>query len=155
VKAPFAKITMHNHEEPGDVRAVPAQIVERGVRLLVLREFHEVDKPPSLAWIQQKILRDVHRVQRHGIFFGCTFLPDIMQWVSDLLGRPSLHPADYPASPAYRNPAWPSFLWHQENRNWNDAVQTTEWYADIVFLDDAASGAFIARWKERLLIDET
>jgi hypothetical protein len=141
---------MHKHETAGDVRAVPARILERGFRLLVLREFRETDQPPSLAWIQQYVLRDVHRIQRHGIFFGCTFLPDIMQWLSETLGRPSLHPADYPASPAYRNPAWPSFLWHQENRIWNAEIQTVEWHADVIFVDQASFDAFMARWHDRL-----
>ncbi len=141
---------MHHHEVSGDVRAVPALILDRGVRLLVLREFRDLGQPPSLAWIQQSILRDVHRVQRHGIFFGCTFRPDIMQWLSELLGRPSLHPADYPASPAYRNPSWPTFSWHQENRMWDDDIQTIEWSADIVFIDQASFDAFIARWQDRL-----
>jgi len=142
---------MHKHEQAGDVRAVPAQILDRGFRLLVLREFRETDQPPSLAWIEQKVLRDVHRVQRHGIFFGCTFLPEIMQWVSELLGRPSLHPADYPASPAYRNPAWPSLLWHREERFWDENIQTVEWYADVVFIDQNSFDAFMARWQDRLI----
>jgi hypothetical protein len=141
---------MHKHEVAGDVRAVPAQILDCGFRLLVLREFREANQPPSLAWIQQYVLRDVHRVQRHGIFFGSTFLPDIMQWVSELLGRPSLHPADYPASPAYRNPAWPSFAWHQENRVWEADLQTTEWHTDVIFTDQASFHTFMARWQDRL-----
>lgn len=141
---------MHKHEEAGDVRAVPAQILERGFRLLVLREFRDAGQPPSLAWIKQHVLRDVHRVQRQGIFFGCTFLPDIMQWLSELLGRPSVHPPDYPASRAYRNPAWPSILWHQESRLWPMDVQTIEWHADIKFTDQASFDAFLARWPDRL-----
>jgi len=140
----------HKHESSGDVRAVPAQSLDRGFRLLVLREFRAPDQPPSLAWIQQYVLRDVHRVQRHGIFFGATFLPDIMQWVSEQLGKPSLHPADYPASPAYRNPAWPLFSWHKEERFWDDGLQTTEWFTDVTFVDEASFAAFLARWTERL-----
>jgi hypothetical protein len=141
---------MHKHEEAGDIRAVPAQILDCGFRLLVLREFRQTDQPPSLAWIQQSILRDVHRIQRHGIFFGCTFLPEIMQWLNELLGRPSLHPADYPASRAYRNPAWPILLWHHEDRSWNGDIQTVEWYADITFVDRASFDAFMMRWHDRL-----
>jgi len=141
---------MHKHENAGDVRAVPARSLERGIRLLVLREFRTTDEPPSFAWIQQNVLRDVHRVQRHGIFFGCTFLPDIMQWISELLGRPSLHPDDYPASPAYRNPAWPVFSWHKEARLWDDGIETTEWFADVGFHDAASFEAFMARWPDRL-----
>jgi hypothetical protein len=141
---------MHQHEQAGDVRAVPARILDCGFRLLVLREFRETDQPPSLAWIQQHVLRDVHRIQRHGIFFGCTFLPEIMQWMSDLLGRPSLHPADYPASPAYRNKAWPIFQWHREDRVWDGDIQTVEWHADVVFVDQASYDAFMARWQDRL-----
>ncbi len=141
---------MHKHEQPGDVHSIPAQRLDRGFSLLVLREFREADQPPSLAWIQQSILRDVHRIQRHGIFFGCTFLPDIMQWLSDLLGRPSLHPADYPASPAYRNEAWPTFHWHRENRIWEGGIETVEWHADVIFADQASFEAFMARWENRL-----
>ncbi|MGO9132692.1 MAG: hypothetical protein ACLP8A_01410 [Methylovirgula sp.] len=141
---------MHRHEEAGDVRPVPAQRLERGFRLLVLREFRQADQPPSLAWIEQHILRDVHRIQRHGIFFGCTFLPDIMQWLADLLGRPSIHPPDYPASHAYRNPAWPSLTWHQENRDWDGDIHTIEWHADIVFVDQISFDVFMARWHDRL-----
>jgi len=141
---------MHKHENSGDVRAVPAQILERGVRLLVLREFRPADQPPSLAWIQQYILRDVHRVQRHGIFFGCTFLPDIMEWMTSLLGRYSLHPENYPASPAYRNPAWPSFRWHPESHFWDADIQTVEWHADVIFADRASFEAFMVRWQDRL-----
>ncbi len=141
---------MHKHEVAGDIRAVPAQILELGFRVLVLREFRQADQPPSLAWIQQYVLRDVHRIQRHGIFFGCTFLPDIMQWLNELLGPASLHPADYPASRAYRNPAWPSLLWHQENRRWDEDIQTVEWYADVTFVDQASFDAFMARWQDRL-----
>ncbi len=141
---------MHKHEEPGDIRAVPAQILDRGFRLLLLREFREANQPPSLAWIQQYVLRDAHRIQRHGIFFGCTFLPDITQWLSELLGRPSLHPPDYPASRAYRNPAWPSLTWYSENRIWGTDIQTTEWHADIRFTDQASFDAFMIRWGDRL-----
>lgn len=142
---------MRKHEQAGDIRAVPAQILDRGFRLLVLREFRETDKPPSLAVIRQSVLRDVHRIERHGVFFGCAFLPDIMQWLCELLGRPSLHPPDYPASPAYRNPAWPSFRWRQENRLWNDGVQTIEWHVDVIFADEASFEAFMARWRDRLI----
>jgi hypothetical protein len=148
------QVTMHKHEEAGDVRAVPAQILSRGFRLLVLREFRQPTQPPSLAWIGQNILRDVHRVQRHGIFFGCTFLPEIMQWLSDLLGRPSIRPADEPASRACRNPAWPTLLWHQEQRLWEESIETTEWYADVVFVDQASFDAFIGRWADRLTGEE-
>jgi hypothetical protein len=146
---------MHKHEVAGDVRAIPAQILDCGFRLLVLREYREANQPPSLAWIQQYILRDVHRIGRYGISFGATFLPDIMQWLSELCGRPSLHPPDYPASRAYRNPAWPSLLWHQENRFWEEEkLQTVEWYADIIFVDRASFEAFMEHWKDRLFRDE-
>ncbi|MBY6242089.1 hypothetical protein [Methylosinus sp. Sm6] len=142
---------MHEHEQAGDVRAVPAQILKRSFRLLVLREFREKDRPPALALIRQQILRDVHRLQRHGIFFSCTFLPEITQWLSELLGRPSLRPSDYPASPAYRNPAWPSVLWRPDSRIWDDGVQTVEWRAEVIFADQASFDAFITRWKDRLI----
>jgi hypothetical protein len=141
---------MHEHEQAGDVRAVPAQMLDRGFRLLVLREFRAADQPPALALIRQSILRDVHRVHRHGVSFGCTFLPQIMQWLIDLLGRPSLHPPDYPASPAYRNPAWPSFHWRQESRLWEEGVETVEWHVDVIFADSASFDAFAARWRDCL-----
>lgn len=66
---------MHEHERAGDVRAVPAQMLDRGFRLLVLREFREADQPPALALIRQNVLRDVHRLQRHGIFSAAHFCP--------------------------------------------------------------------------------
>jgi hypothetical protein len=141
---------MHAHEHAGDVRAVPAQILERGFRLLVLREFREKDQPPALAVIRQHILRDVHRLQRHGIFFSCTFLPDVTQWLSERLGRPSLRPPDYPASPAFRNPAWPSFHWRQQGRVWNEGVETVEWHVEVTFADPKSFEAFVARWRDRL-----
>lgn len=146
---------MHEHEQAGDVRAVPAQMLDRGFRLLVLREFREADQPPALALIRQNILRDVHRLQRHGIFFSCAFLPDITQWLSELLGRASLHPPDYPASPAFRNPAWPTFSWRQESRLWDEGILTIEWRAEAVFADQASFEAFTARWRDRLAAAET
>jgi hypothetical protein len=146
---------MHEHEQAGDVRAVPAQMLDRGFRLLVLREFREADQPPALALIQQNILRDVHRLQRHGIFFSCTFLPDITQWLNELLGRASLHPPDYPESPAFRNPAWPTFHWRPESRLWDEGISTIEWRAEVAFADQASFEAFAARWKDRLAAAET
>lgn len=73
-----------------------------------------------------------------------------MQWLIDLLGRPSLHPPDYPASPAYRNPAWPSFHWRQESRLWEEGVETVEWHVDVIFADSASFDAFAARWRDCL-----
>ncbi|WP_244613518.1 hypothetical protein [Methylosinus sp. Ce-a6] len=108
-----------------------------------------------MALIRQNILRDVHRIQRHGISFGCAFLPDIMQWLSEFLGRPSLHPPDYPASPAYRNPAWPSFQWRHENRLWDADIRTVEWHVDVIFADQASFEAFLARWRDRLIEADT
>lgn len=74
-----------------------------------------------------------------------------MQWLIELLGRPSLHPPDYPASPAFRNPAWPSVLWHQESRLWDNGIRTVEWHADVIFTDQASFEAFLARWRDRLI----
>jgi hypothetical protein len=33
---------------------------------------------------------------------------------------------------------------------WDDDIQTIEWSADIVFIDQASFDAFIARWQDRL-----
>src|SRR5271170_4473455 len=81
---------MTSRDEATAVHAVPAQWLECGFRLLVLRELRAENEPPAFAWIEQHLLRTPQRLTRHGLFFGLAFRPEIMAWLSEHLGRPSL-----------------------------------------------------------------
>jgi hypothetical protein len=91
-------------QEPTAIHAVPAQCLDRGFRLLILRELHTGEEPPAFAWIDQYLLRTPQRLSRHGLSFASTFLPEIMAWLTDLLGRPSLRAS---TGEPYRNSRWP------------------------------------------------
>jgi hypothetical protein len=134
-------------QEAACINAVPARWIEQGFRLLVLRNFHKDNEPPAFAWIDQHLLRTPERLGRHGLFFGSAFRPDVMTWLSEQLGRPSVHDNGKP----YRNPRWPIVSWHGEDRLWPDGACTTEWFVDVVFKDEESWGAFRQRWLERLL----
>jgi hypothetical protein len=132
------------------IHAVPAQSRDCGFRLLVLRQYHLKSAPPAFALIEQRILRAPQRLSRHGTFFANTFLPEIMSWLGEHLGRPSSRDA---AGMPHRNPRWPDIKWHGEERTWPDGMRTTEWLADVTFHDEASWTSFRARWHGRLWAD--
>jgi hypothetical protein len=137
------------HLDANCIHAVPAQWLERGFRLLVLRELRADAAPPAFAWIGQLLLRTPERLSRHGLYFGNAFRPEIMTWLIEHLGRPSVR--DSEDSPARRNPSWPGLAWHQENRDWPDGLHTTEWFVDVTFPEEAHWTAFRQHWRDRLL----
>lgn len=130
------------------VHAVPLQSLEKGFRLLTLREFRNTKEPPTFAWIEQRLLRTPQRVGRHGLFFANTFRPEIMAWLSQQLGRPSVR---RDADRAYRNELWPKMTWHSEDRVWPGGVQTVEWFVDVIFPQEASWTAFQQHWRDRLM----
>ncbi len=138
---------MHQHDEFTAIHAVPARMLERGFRLLALRQVHAPAAPPAFSVIDQHILRRPERLSRHAVFFASTFLPEIMAWLSALLGRPALHDA---VGSARRNPRWPALTWHREDRSWPDGTNTTEWLVEVAFQDEASWTAFRQRWAARL-----
>jgi hypothetical protein len=138
---------MHHHEEATAVRAVPAQRIARGFRLLVLREFRPEEAPPAFAFIEQRLLRNPGRQNRHGLSFANAFLPDVMDWLTGHFGRPSLREG---AERPHRNSLWPTLQWYRESRIWTDGTSTIEWFVDIAFRDETSASAFEQRWDDRL-----
>jgi hypothetical protein len=134
--------------EANCVHAVPSQRLAQGFRLLTLREFRNETAPPAFAWIEQRLLRTPQRLGRHGLFFANTFRPEIMAWLSERLGRPSVR-AD--AGPAQRNALWPGMAWHAEDRVWPDGARTVEWFVDVIFPQQEAWSAFQQQWRARLM----
>jgi hypothetical protein len=122
--------------------------MERGFRLLILRELHTTKKPPAFAWIEQHLLRTPQRLSRHGLYFAGTFRPEIMAWLSEHLGRPSIRES---AGQPSRNALWPDLMWHSEKRLWPDGIHTTEWFVDVIFPNEASWSAFQQHWLERLM----
>ncbi|HTV33041.1 MAG TPA: hypothetical protein VME69_08050 [Methylocella sp.] len=136
-------------EQPAtSIDAVPAEELERGFRLLILRQFQIDDEPPAFALIEQHVLRSPQRLSRHGLSFSATFLPEIMAWLIEFLGRPTLHDAD--GKPC-RNALWPALTWQCEDRSWQDGSCTVEWFIHVVFPEEAAWAAFQRHWHQRLL----
>ncbi|WP_213773721.1 hypothetical protein [Bradyrhizobium sp. dw_78] len=138
---------MDLHPQATTIRAVPAIWLDCGFRLLVLRQFHVESAPPAFAWIEQRLLRAPQRLGRHGLSFANTFLPEVMAWLGDGLGRPSLHDR---TGRTHRNPRWPVLKWHGEDRAWPDGTHTTEWFVDVSFQDENSWSAFRQRWYEQL-----
>lgn len=134
--------------ESASVQAVPARPLEQGFRLLTLREFRNIGGPPAFALIEQRLLRAPHRPGRHGLFFANTFRPEIMAWLSQQLGRPSIR-AD--TGQVHRNARWPAMTWHGEDRAWPDGARTVEWFADVTFPDETSWIAFQQQWHTRLM----
>jgi hypothetical protein len=136
------------------IHAVPAQWLVRGFRLLVLRELVSDHEPPAFALIAQRLLRRPQRLTRHGLFFGRAFVPEVMAWLVDELGRAAFR--DDTGKPV-RNARWPVSTWHREPRFWPAGVRSVEWFVDVVFQDDASWAAFRERWHARLMgeTDET
>ncbi len=137
--------------DPGCVRAVRSHWLAQGFRLLTLREFRNGRAPASFAWIEQRILRTPQRLGRHGVFFANTFRPEVMAWLSETLGRPSLR-AD--AATAQRNARWPAMVWHGEDRIWPDEVRTVEWFVDVTFPQPNSWTAFQHHWRARLMAED-
>ncbi|MBO0751538.1 MAG: hypothetical protein J2P53_05480 [Bradyrhizobiaceae bacterium] len=137
------------HQEVSDIHAVPAQWLERGFRLLTLRELHNDTTPPAFAFIEQQLLRTPERRGRHGLYFGNTFRPEVMAWLVEHLGRPSRRERD--DSPARRNASWPQLSWCSESRQWPEGQRTTEWFVDVVFPVEAHWTVFRRHWLDRLL----
>jgi hypothetical protein len=132
--------------EAGCINPVPAQVLDCGFRLLILRCFHKDQEPPAFAWIDQRIFRTPERFNRHGLFFGVAFRPEIMAWLTERLGRPSLREDGKPR----RNPQWPTVVWRSAERLWPDDARTTEWRVEATFADKTTWNAFQERWRNRL-----
>lgn len=139
---------MDLHPQATAIDAVPALWLDCGFQLLVLRQFHIEASPPAFALIEQRLLRTPQRFGRHGISFANTFLPEVMTWLSESLGRPSLRDAK---GSAHRNPRWPVTGWHSEDRAWPDGMHTTEWSVDVSFQDATSWDAFRQRWHDQLM----
>jgi hypothetical protein len=136
-------MTPGSHAEPTAVHAVPVAATSHGLRLLVLRQFEVENVPPAFAFIDQPLLRAPGRGTRHGVFFAPAFLPEVMDWLIALLGRPSRRD---PAGAPMRNPRWPSLSWGGEPRLWPDGTSTVEWFVDIAFPEDEIAAALFAQW---------
>jgi hypothetical protein len=141
-------MTVASQHEATAIHAVPAQFLERGFRLLVLREHHTDKEPAAFAWMEQRLLRTPQRLTRHGIYFGRAFLPEITAWLIEHVGRPSLRESGEKPN---RNSLWPVTTWHSEPRQWRGGIRTTEWFIDVTFRDEAAWSAFRERWHGRLM----
>lgn len=133
--------------QPTAIQAVPAELGECGFRLLMIRQFNSGAVPPAFAIIDQRVMRMPQRIGRHGVSFAATFLPEVMSWLIDHLGRPSLHDD---SGRAYRNPRWPVVCWHDQERLWPSGALTVEWFAEVAFQDAASWLAFKTHWRERL-----
>lgn len=140
--SPFAAL-LH---EPGCINPVPAEKTAWGFRLLALRCYHNDGAPPSFALIDQRIFRAPDRASRHGLHFGLAFRPEIMSWMIDRIGRPSLGGDRLPR----RNPEWPTIVWRGADRQWPDNIRTTEWFAEVTFASQDHAEAFELKWGKRL-----
>jgi hypothetical protein len=135
-------------QEATAIHAVPAQCLDCGFRLLILRELHAEKKPPAFGWIEQRLLRTPQRLSLHGLFFASTFLPEIVDWLSEHLGRPSVRTS---TGEPFRNSRWPIMTWHSEDRIWPGGIHTIEWFVDIIFQDKSSWAAFQQHWHDRLM----
>lgn len=135
------------HAEPIAIHAVPAELSERGFRLLALREFLAEDAPPAFALIEQHLLRAPQRLNRHGVSFALTFRPEIIAALSQAIGRPSQRDEE---GRAIRNAHWPQFGWSPRPTLWPDGTRTRDWWAEISFPLPATWAVFQSRWAERL-----
>lgn len=138
---------MIEHREATAIHAVPVEEIANGFRLLVMREFQSDASPSAFAMIEQHLLRSPQRQNRHGVSFACAFLPEVVAWLSDYLGRPSHRDGE---GRIMRNPRWPALHWRREDRCWPDGVATIEWFAEAAFQDEPSCRAFRERWSARL-----
>lgn len=143
-------MTLPLPQQVAAIHAVPAQVLSCGFRLLILREIRTEKDPPAFAWIEQNLFRTPQRLSRHGLSFANAFLPEIVTWLSETLGRPTLHAS---TGEPCRNPHWPVLTWRGENRLWPQDVKTVEWFVDVIFYDDASWSAFRQRWRDRLWME--
>lgn len=134
--------------EAAHIQAVPSLYLEQGFRLLTLREFRSDNAPSAFAWIEQRLLRTPQRLGRHGLFFANTFRPELVAWLTQELGRPSIR---MDAGEACRNTLWPALRWSSEDRAWPDGTQTVEWFVDVIFPHKTSWIAFEQRWRRRLM----
>jgi len=137
--------------QPTAIHAMAAELRDCGFRLLMIRQFDAGAVPPAFAIIDQHLMRMPER-RGHGVLFAATFLPDVMAWLIDHLGPPSLHDA---SGRTHRNPRWPVVRWHDEELTWPSGAVTAEWFAEVAFQDHASWLAFRSRWQERLKGIET
>lgn len=135
------------HQEATAIHAVPVREIPRGFRLLVMRQLHAATEPPGFALIEQHLMRTPERRGRHSVFFARAFLPEIMAWLGECLGRAASR--DVQGLPQ-RNPRWPVTTWHAEERLWPDGTRSTEWHIDVAFPDEASWIAFSQQWRQRL-----
>ncbi|CCD99139.1 hypothetical protein [Bradyrhizobium sp. STM 3809] len=133
--------------QPTAIHAVPAELGECGFRLLMIRQFNVGAVPPAFAIIDQRVMRMPQRLGRHGVSFAATFLPEVMEWLIDHLGRPSLHDETGRSS---RNPRWPVVCWHDRERYWPSGAVTVEWFAEVAFQDHSSWLAFRTHWHDSL-----
>lgn len=133
--------------QPTAIHALPAELCGCGFRLLMIRQFNVGAVPPAFAIIDQRVMRMPQRLGRHGVSFAATFLPEVMAWLIDHLGRPSLHDE---TGRSYRNPRWPVVCWHDQERYWPSGAVTVEWFAEVAFQDHASWMAFRTHWHESL-----
>ncbi len=134
--------------QPTAIHAVPAELCDCGFRLLMIRQFNVGAVPPAFAIIDQRVMRMPQRLGRHGVSFAATFLPEVMAWLIDHLGRPSLHDE---TGRSYRNPRWPVVCWHDQERYWPSGAVTVEWFAEVAFQDHASWMAFRTHWHDDLM----
>lgn len=135
------------HATATEISAQPATLQEQGFRLLVLRQFPRPPAPPAFAVIEQAIVRSPLRPNRHGMAFAIAFRPEIVAWLSDRLGRPSVHDGN---GRALRNPLWPQPDWTCADRMWADGTSTLEWSVEVRFPEAGSWQAFQASWQGRL-----
>jgi hypothetical protein len=140
-------MAMIEHQDATSIHAVPADRTAHGFRLLVLREFRTETAPPAFASIEQRLLRSPERLNRHGLSFAKAFLPEVVGWLSEHLGRPSVREGDGPPD---RNPRWPTLSWHGKSRLWPDGTATIEWSVEVTFQDEISASAFQEHWSDRL-----
>lgn len=138
---------MTEHHEPTAIHAVPAEVIDKGFRLLLMRELRSESGTPAFAFIEQWLLRSPERRNRHGISFALAFRPEIMAWLIAELGRPAQRDAE---GLARINARWPALAWTRAERAWADGTRTVEWFADIRFHDEASQAAFGTAWRARL-----
>lgn len=134
-------------DDPTAIAAVPAQPIEGGFRLLVMRELALDDGPPAYAVIGQSLVRPPPRSIRHGVAFALAFGPPAMAWLTAALGRPAWRDG---SGATQRNPRWPGLAWHRAPRQWPGGTRTTEWSADILFPQEADRAAFALAFADPL-----
>lgn len=136
-----------SHAESTAVHALPAEILNQGFSFLLLRQFVMEQGPPVFAFVDQNFVRSPQRLARHGLWFAPAFRPEIVAWLSEKLGRPSLRDgADKP----FRNPLWPGLDWRGVEKDWADGARSIEWRIEVDFAASGCWPAFQRDWRDRL-----